>query len=125
MSNLAKKKENAHKALDALKRALARDWKNDAELRDAVIQRFEFSIETSWKYYQALFREQNNILSSPKDIFREAFKAGYINEDETETCLEMIDNRNLTSHTYNEELAVDISSQVPDYVTVLEKLLSY
>lgn len=124
MGKLESKYKNASKAFKALKRSLARDWHNDAELRDSVIQRFEFTVETCWKLYQAYFKEGGIDLDTPKATFKQLLKAGVLDEDETKLALDMIDDRNRSSHTYNEELAIDISNKVPDYVPIFEKMLS-
>ncbi|QHS23201.1 hypothetical protein GWK91_09675 [Virgibacillus sp. MSP4-1] len=37
----------------------------------------------------------------------------------------MVNDRNLTVHTYNEELAVEIFKQLPDYYELLRKWVSH
>lgn len=121
--DLSKKFANFNKATSALGRALARTWQNDEELRDAVIQRFEFSLETCWKFYQAYFDEEGIITGSPKAVFRQMLQTGLINSDECQFALNMVDDRNQTSHTYNQEVAEDIASRVPGYYQFLLKII--
>lgn len=123
MKDLSTKIENTKKALATLEKALKREWQDDSELRDAVIQRFEFSIETCWKLYKAYFEYEGVKLAAPKAVFRQMHEAGYLSYEETEFALEMVDDRNDTSHTYNEKLAIEIAAKVPSYYEFLKKAL--
>jgi hypothetical protein len=42
---------------------------------------------------------------------------------ETEMCLIMTDDRNLTAHTYLEAFAERIYAQLPSYLTVMQSLV--
>lgn len=76
-------------------------------LKDGVIQRFEFTLELSWKLLKTyLVNEGINCVNTPKSVIREAYKAGVIKNGEI--WLEMIDDRNLTSHIYSQSMADDI-----------------
>lgn len=71
--------------------------------RDAAIKRYELSYELAWKSIQEVSREEGlEICRSPKSCFKQAFKQGWI--DNEEIFVEMIQSRNLTTHTYNEAL---------------------
>jgi len=90
--------------------------------RDAAIQRFEFTVELAWKSIQQFLRSQKIICRSPKECLQESFKFGLI--EDNPLWLKMIDDRNLTSHTYNEELVDQIYNRLPQYVDILKKLKS-
>lgn len=122
MKDLSTKKDNANKAISALKKALARDWQNDEELRDAVIQRFEFSLETTWKLFKAHYENEGIKLDTPKAVFRQLHASNLINYEETEFALKMVDDRNLSSHTYNEALAIEIANKIPEYYQFLSRI---
>jgi hypothetical protein len=64
-------------------------------------------------------RELSAIPPSP---VKEAFKVGLLSEEETVKALEMADNRNLTSHTYHEEVAEEIYRQVGDYWKLMDEV---
>ena len=49
---------------------------------------------------------------------------GYIDEEETRALLEMIDYRNLTSHTYHEEVAQSIFKNLGKYIRLLENIIN-
>lgn len=88
--------------------------------RDAAIQRFEFVVELAWKCIQKFLKEQRIICRSPKECLKEAFKFGLIDDDER--WLKAFDDRNLTVHTYKEEIAEKIFSNLPDYMEIFNKL---
>ncbi len=94
-------------------------------VRDASIQRFEYSFESLWKLLKAYLDQQEGIIcNSPKACFREALKAGLLSASNVETCLAMTDDRNLTSHTYIEAVAEAIYSKLPAYRDVMKQLLA-
>lgn len=88
--------------------------------RDASIQRFEFTVELAWKTMQKFLREQKIICRSPKECLKETFKFGLIDDDEI--WLKMIEDRNMTVHTYDEMTAREVCHRLPDYVPALQKL---
>ncbi|MGL5230198.1 MAG: HI0074 family nucleotidyltransferase substrate-binding subunit, partial [Cetobacterium sp.] len=52
-------------------------------LKDGVIQRFEFTLELSWKILKTyLMNEGIDCVNTPKSVVREAYKAGIIKNGE-------------------------------------------
>jgi len=93
--------------------------------RDAAIQRFEFTVEVVWKACQAYLEEHEGLEGrSPKSAVRAARDALLLGDEQSEQALRMIDDRNLTAHTYNETSANEILSRLPDYATLLDAWLS-
>lgn len=101
------------KALFSLEYAIVRSQKEpqDEEVRDSVIQRFEYSYELAWK----MLKRQLEIDSPTplsvdmmgfKDMIREAAERGLINNPES--WFEYRRQRNLTSHTYNQAKAQQV-----------------
>ena len=85
-------------------------------VRDAAIQRFEYSFEAIWKTAQLVLRTRYGVeLGAPKPIIRACFENGILDEAQTRLALAMTDHRNLTSHTYNEALADEIFATIPVY----------
>jgi nucleotidyltransferase substrate binding protein (TIGR01987 family) len=68
--------------------------------------------ELSWNLLKDYFQYQGNpnIIAGSRDTTRLAFKAGLI--EDGEGWMDMIDNRNLTSHTYNESVAQEIANNI-------------
>ena len=81
---------------------------------DATIKRFEFTFELSWKCLKQYFQEQGIIVNYPKEIIKEAFATGLINDEQL--WLQMLNDRNMTSHTYNRQLADQIHHHIKQYV---------
>ena len=94
-------------------------------VRDATIQRFEYTFESLWKFLKEYLKEKEGIISnSPKNCFREIFSLGFLTEEETVKFLEMTDRGNETSHTYKEEVAESIYNKTKGYCSLIENLLS-
>ncbi len=110
MDRLRKQIEDFRKALDRFEEAvsLANENKGDKLypfLRDSAIQRFEFTFEIFWKLVNTAMKELEGVeCNSPKSCMRELFKNRYITEEELKRLLQMVDDRNLTVHTYHERL---------------------
>ena len=78
---------------------------------DSLIKRFEFTYEMAWKLMMS-YEKENGIteLMGSKDVVRRAFAMSLI--DNGEAWLEMIDDRNKTSHLYDEEMAEDVIDDI-------------
>jgi nucleotidyltransferase substrate binding protein (TIGR01987 family) len=76
-----------------------------------LIQAFEFTHELAWNTLRD-FLESRGVqnLYGSKDSTRAAFKAGLI--ENGEVWMDMIQSRNLTSHTYDETTAAQIVSAI-------------
>ena len=92
--------------------------------RDAAIQRFEYTTEACWKAAQATLFEHFGVqAASPKAVIRAAAQNGLLSEADARAAMVLIDDRNLTSHTYNEALAMSLFVRLPGHAGVLERLL--
>jgi len=93
--------------------------------REALIQRFEYSVDIFGKYLKEfLLIKFGRTQQPPKSIIREAFAAELIDEENTELFMEMIDDRNITSHTYMEPLAIKIARHIPAYCIAMQLVLT-
>ena len=108
------------RALGLLQEALA--LLPDPVVRDACIQRFEFTFETAWKSIQADATAEGAECTSPRDCFRAAFRMNVLDLHETK-WLKMVEDRNRTSHTYDEETAEEIYRTLPGYAELSAALL--
>ncbi|MBS3966994.1 MAG: nucleotidyltransferase substrate binding protein [Truepera sp.] len=88
-----------------------------------LIQAFEFTHELAWNTVKDFLASRGvSGLYGSKDTTREAFRQGLIANGEA--WMEMIRSRNLTSHTYNEEVAKAIAGAISnDYFVEFERLL--
>lgn len=91
--------------------------------QQGLIQAFEFTHELSWNVMKDYFYFQGNSdITGSRDASREAFKAGLVQDGNI--WMEMIQSRNRTSHTYNQELARQISQRILEaYFPVFELFL--
>ncbi|MBM7865636.1 nucleotidyltransferase [Heliobacterium gestii] len=100
------KLDSYSRALKRLEEALLVDESNDY-IYDAVIKRFEFTYELSWKLLKAFIEYKGGAdVRFPRDIFKEAYFTRLIQEGDV--WIAMMKDRNLTSHTYNEQDAQQI-----------------
>ncbi len=88
---------------------------------DAVIQRFEFTFELAWKTLKILLEDEGILCHSPKSCFKEAFKIGWI--DDEDRWIGLLKARNMTSHVYDEGMATDIYKTVKDRHYLFESLI--
>ncbi|MBK8537124.1 MAG: nucleotidyltransferase substrate binding protein [Candidatus Competibacteraceae bacterium] len=79
--------------------------------KQGVIQAFEFVHELAWNVLKD-FLEYEGIqgIVGSRSTVREAFNRGLI--EDGETWMDMIEKRNLSSHTYNLEIAVALVSAI-------------
>jgi len=102
--------DNYSKALRQLTRFIEKGDLNEFE-QQGLIQCFEYTYELAWNCIKDVFEAQGEVgIIGSRDAFRLAFKRGLI--ENGETWMEMIKNRVLTSHTYNENVAEDISNKI-------------
>ncbi len=94
-------------------------------VRDAAIQRFEYSFEALWKAAQMYLRQAEGLEpGSPKGVIRACMQVGVLTEQETRLAIAMVDDRNLTVHTYNEVLAEQIFARLERYAGLMTNWLS-
>lgn len=75
--------------------------------RDACIQRFEYCIELSWK---VSMKKLGSMTKFPKQAVREMARADLISS--AETWLDFIEARNNSSHSYDEDIAQKVFSEI-------------
>lgn len=119
MDRLIRRLDVARRALASLQ-ALAGEPLSPI-VRDASIQRFEYTFEATWKAAQAVLLEHYGVeLASPKPIIRASLENGLFTEEQARLALAMADHRNLTARTYNEALANEIFAALPAYRELMQ-----
>ena len=121
------KKEQTQRALTSLEELVSKYSENqtDVILRDALIQRFEYSTEAFWKYLKAYLQTEHNLsANSPREVIRTGLTSKLYSEETSQELLQMLDDRNLTSHTYVEELAESIAHRIPDYSKNMSEVMT-
>lgn len=108
------------RALQRFAEALAEDQSNPLAI-DGSIQRFECCFELGWKLIKKMLMDVEGIEAlSPKKALQSAYQLGWI-EDE-QAWLKILNDRNLTSHTYREEYAQEIYAQLPLHLKQMQLL---
>ena len=119
MERLKERLTVARKALSTLDELLVIKSPSKVE-RDAAIQRFEYTFEAVYKAAGRFLLVIDGIdVASPKAIVRSIREVGIFKDDQAVLALEMVDDRNLTVHTYNEALAEQIFNNLPRYAELL------
>jgi nucleotidyltransferase substrate binding protein (TIGR01987 family) len=90
--------------------------------QQGLIKAFETTFELSWNTLRDLLRSQGNAnLLGSRDTLREAFQLGLISDGET--WMLMIQDRNLTCHTYNRATAEAIAANITNrYLACFQQL---
>lgn len=85
----------------------------DEIVKEGLIQRFEYTHELAWNVMKDyLIYQENPTVGGSRDATREAFQLHLFTDGHV--WMDMINSRNLTSHTYNEETADEIYYKILD-----------
>lgn len=123
MKRVRQKYENSLKALAKLKELQDKKTLDSDIFCDALIQRFEFTFELTWKLLKAYLEEEGiQNINSPKSVLKAAYANHLIKEESI--WIDMLKDRNLTSHIYSEKTAIEISRKIiDDYIPLFKRLL--
>lgn len=123
MERLTQKQIDLERALGTLEAILEEPF--SVIVRDATIQRFEYTFEAFWKWTQEYLKQQEGVIAnSPKTCFKDLYKAGLCSAPESVKLLEMTDKRNATTHTYREKIAKMIYRSIRGYQQLIRKIHS-
>lgn len=117
------------KAVATLERGIERSVSApaDEELRDAVIQRFEYTYELCWKMLKRQIESESATPAaldsySFRDLLREGAERGMI--DHIENWFGYRESRNMTSHTYDEKKAAEVYQTALRFIQDAKRLLN-
>jgi nucleotidyltransferase substrate binding protein (TIGR01987 family) len=86
-----------------------------------LIQNFEITIELAWKLMKKYLESENILAQTPRDSIKKSLEAGLINSGEI--WLTALNDRNLTSHIYDEDQASEIAEKIiNNYLKLFEQL---
>jgi len=101
---------NYKKALSGLKEFIDKGKLIKLE-EQGMIKAFEYTYELAWNTIKDFYENQGETgLQGAKDTFRLAFNRGLISKGEI--WMQMINDRNNTTHTYNEKTAKEIVKNI-------------
>lgn len=87
-----------------------------------AIQAFEVCYELVWKILQKVLGKQGVEARSPRETFRLATQFGYLADPQP--WFDFGEQRNLTTHTYQEEIVHQLLSFLPQFIDELTKLIN-
>ena len=93
-------------------------------IKSGQIQKFEFTAELLWKTVQAFLYEVDGVdVVTPKSVAKEFVEAGYCDYEVYELFIRAINDRNQLSHIYRQEMAESIWQRLPEYLSLIEKIV--
>lgn len=113
-------------AVARLREALDDYSKNPLDsVRDGTIQRFEFCTELAWKTMREYLLDQGYTeINSPKAVIKQAFAFGMIQDQQA--WIDLLNDRNLTSHVYDEATAKLIFERIETrHLALFDAALTY
>ena len=123
MNKAAEKLTKLQDAINRLKETLIEFADNNStSVRDGAIQRFEFCTELAWKATREYLLDQGYTeINSPKSVMKKAYADGIISDEEA--WLSLLNDRNQTSHIYDDATAADVFGRIQStYVSLLTDL---
>jgi nucleotidyltransferase substrate binding protein (TIGR01987 family) len=134
MEKLVKKYNNLvkiHRALaisiERYRKALSdksMDLETREERRDSLIKRFELTYDLLWKYLREyIIIARGTTVDSPRKVFQECLSLGLINNTETEELIDLIEDRNLTTHVYDIDLANKVAADIQKHHEVINDII--
>ena len=113
--------QNFEKAYHLLEKAM--DIRDPSIFEKAgLIQFFEISLELSWNVMKEYLESQGvSELRYPRETIKKAFETGLI--ENGHEWIRALENRNLTSHTHDEERAQNVVDSIKDSYYLLLRLL--
>ena len=112
--------ENFQKAFLLLEAAVNANISSKLE-KEGLIQRFEYTFELAWKTQKDYLRYAGIDVDLPRDCIKQSFANGLIKDGQT--WIEMLESRNLMSHTYDEVIFQKIyATIVSSYFPAIKEL---
>jgi nucleotidyltransferase substrate binding protein (TIGR01987 family) len=106
-------------AIDRLAEAINHpEIEQNQYIQDASIQRFEFVIELFWKVLKKVLAYEKLEAITPREVLNKSYQYRLINDEEI--WLNMLSDRNLTSHVYKQEDAKRILKHIKTYLPVYQ-----
>lgn len=113
---------NFKRALLVLEKSLSSPITEPRDL-SGIIKDFELAYELSWKVLKKLLLENGHETLGAKDVYSKAYQLGYLKEEQP--WLSMIQDRNRSTHVYDEKSAREIVDKIKStYMAALKEIES-
>jgi len=114
---------NFEKSFKLLERTLSLQEPSEAE-KGGIIQFYEVCFELSWKTMKDYLESEGFLVKSPKQAIKQAFQIEIIEDGELR--LSALEDRNLTSHIYDETTTDNVIAKIrQDYFKLISDLYSF
>ncbi len=114
---------NFEKAFLLLERTIKIGKLSEAE-RGGLIQFYEVSFELSWKTMKDYLESIGFSTKSPRETIKQAFQSEIIKDGHI--WIDALDDRNLTTHIYDEEIIIKISGEIIEkYYPAIKELYKF
>ena len=115
-------RNNLKRAMEALQRSIELPINEPRDL-SGIIKDFEIVYELAWKTLKIFLEVQGHSASSAREVFKTAFALGYLEEEGV--WLEIIEDRNLTVHIYDQELAHKMVERIKKrYAAAFQRIMN-
>jgi nucleotidyltransferase substrate binding protein (TIGR01987 family) len=112
--------DNFSKAFALLQQTVEQGDLNIAE-RAGLIQFFEVAFELSWKVLKDYLVSEGYQVKTPRETLKKAFEIEIITDGHT--WMEALQDRNLTTHTYDENISRTIENTIRErYFPAMQQL---
>ncbi len=98
---ILKRLQNFSLALERLQESIHENPAISSTILDGTVKRFEFTFELSWKLMKDYLDYKGIEAATPRDVIKEAYQAKLISNGDQ--WIQMLEDRNTTSHVYDEE----------------------
>lgn len=85
-------------------------------MQDAFIYRFKIVTELFWKVLKKALTYEKVETTTPRDVLNKAYQYKMINDEQL--WLDILTDRNTTSHMYKEEVAKQVFKNINNYLPV-------
>jgi nucleotidyltransferase substrate binding protein (TIGR01987 family) len=91
---------------------------------EGTIQRFEMVVELAWKTLKRALEYEGLHPKTPRESLKEAFRLGWLHDEEV--WLDILDQRNTSSHVYlSEELAENNYEDIKTVTPIIRQVVSF
>lgn len=116
--------QNFDRAVGLLRQPIERGVETLSDLEnEGTIQRFEMTVELAWKTLNDYLEHEGRVIQpiTPRVVIKDAFAAGIVRDGKV--WIDMLDHRNLLSHTYDAAEFEQAVSAIRDrYLTAIVEL---
>lgn len=129
MEKLEKRLDSLQQALITLHQAISLQEKAPDEIwkltaRDSIIKRFEYCFDLFWKGLKEILAQKYAIFEkSPKSVFHALVKLQLVTPVQGEALLNMVDDRNMTAHEYDEGAIDQVAQNMSEHYELMKLVI--